>query len=625
MTAQAGQLFLELTGRLEGDDYLRRWADFLHNNGTGVGEARISDLERWTTVLHQEGVPEDEISSITAHIRALYASLARRGVPVSMSMLPNKLSDVAAKPSVRAPSTGNGSRRASAQGPSSSVVRSASPATARTPTDGIALLTAFAQAARSVNTATGRKVAVGKWLRFLDKRGVEAMGASTDDYKDWAAQLRSSGIKETSIGVYTNHINAFYRWLAEPGATVRPEMTQLQATLSSKARTGSRRRSRPNPGPSTVRTPTDGIALLTAFAQAARSVNTATGRKVAVGKWLRFLDKRGVEAMGASTDDYKDWAAQLRSSGIKETSIGVYTNHINAFYRWLAEPGATVRPEMTKLSAGPRTMWGETSASRRPRTVDVLEELKGTSDAHERRLNELSAKVSMWEQKWGAVRDEVSEAVGRLLTAAHDVRAGCEEQLDWAKEIEEIAKKVKATIYQQADEGAKAFLSSQPRATGSCLGEVETLINHGFAGLETSNEAIIDYAAELDKAPQGATWAGKLHLVLLALSDYTCSGFDGDFKRYCEKAPCGHNVVPATWVAPHEPAATSDNKRFREERTFPVSLIVDPDGKRYMPEHIILGSGGISPRLHYYDDRKGPTGKVHVGYLGEHLQSRDTN
>jgi hypothetical protein len=53
----------------------------------------------------------------------------------------------------------------------------------------------------------------------------------------------------------------------------------------------------------------------------------------------------------------------------------------------------------------------------------------------------------------------------------------------------------------------------------------------------------------------------------------------------------------------------------------PVDRAVDASGSVYMPAHVKLGMGGKFPRIHFYDDSKGMTGRVHVGYLGVHLAS----
>ena len=66
-------------------------------------------------------------------------------------------------------------------------------------------------------------------------------------------------------------------------------------------------------------------------------------------------------------------------------------------------------------------------------------------------------------------------------------------------------------------------------------------------------------------------------------------------------------------------------RRFGDERVFPVPTTVSPDGLAVMAAHFKLGRlGRIDPRLHYLDDSAG-TGKVYVGYIGEHLTNTHTN
>jgi hypothetical protein len=59
---------------------------------------------------------------------------------------------------------------------------------------------------------------------------------------------------------------------------------------------------------------------------------------------------------------------------------------------------------------------------------------------------------------------------------------------------------------------------------------------------------------------------------------------------------------------------------LRDERIFGVDVRVRADGKVLMPAHCKIAEGGgrLSPRLYFYDDTKGTTKKVHVGFIGPH-------
>ncbi|MFK0143251.1 hypothetical protein [Streptomyces murinus] len=85
-------------------------------------------------------------------------------------------------------------------------------------------------------------------------------------------------------------------------------------------------------------------------------------------------------------------------------------------------------------------------------------------------------------------------------------------------------------------------------------------------------------------------------------------------------------TIPRTRYAPSESSSVTVCERFRQARTFPVPAAVCEKGRVLMQEHIRIGTGQPpAPRLHFYDDTSGATGKVHVGYLGKHLPSPATN
>src|SRR5579862_533721 len=137
--------------------------------------------------------------------------------------------------------------------------------------------------------------------------------------------------------------------------------------------------------------------------------------------------------------------------------------------------------------------------------------------------------------------------------------------------------------------------------------------------------ASVDEGAEELDAHGDESWAARAWLALQALDNYAqlkgADAFDGSFLTYCEQG-AGDYRIPASWVAPAESAMTLNNPRFRRLRMLPVSKAVDDSGYVLMQEHIRVERGGSpSPRIHYYDDTRGATRKVHIGWLGPHLDS----
>jgi hypothetical protein len=138
-------------------------------------------------------------------------------------------------------------------------------------------------------------------------------------------------------------------------------------------------------------------------------------------------------------------------------------------------------------------------------------------------------------------------------------------------------------------------------------------------------EHVLDGAEALDDHAD-ESWGRKAWLALRALQEYAeakmAGEFEGDFKTCCDQSATDV-VVPTSWVARAESKLTMSNDRFRELRNLPISNEVSPSGRMVMEEHIKIEQGGSpSPRIHYYDDTRGRTRKIHVGWFGDHLDSR---
>lgn len=138
-------------------------------------------------------------------------------------------------------------------------------------------------------------------------------------------------------------------------------------------------------------------------------------------------------------------------------------------------------------------------------------------------------------------------------------------------------------------------------------------------------------AEDLDDDMKSSTWASKVWDALLALDSYGASsaseqGFDGTFRDFCEASPQGMRTYPLTRVAMVESDSVRNDKKFRQQRMLPVPVEVDASGKVFMEAHIkIDNKGRIAPRVHFYDDTAGATGKVIIGYVGPHLSNTRTN
>ena len=148
-----------------------------------------------------------------------------------------------------------------------------------------------------------------------------------------------------------------------------------------------------------------------------------------------------------------------------------------------------------------------------------------------------------------------------------------------------------------------------------------------FAGTRLTHLAIgatDDAAAGLDVHPRAEHWAFKIWKALAALNAYAEARSSGQWKNsflaWCSEPPTGGVAVPATWTALSESETTNTKPRLREARTFAVPPAVTPTGRLYMPAHVKIEQGGTPcPRIHFHDDAGGATGRIYVGYVGDHL------
>ncbi|WP_067483008.1 hypothetical protein [Actinomadura hibisca] len=141
-----------------------------------------------------------------------------------------------------------------------------------------------------------------------------------------------------------------------------------------------------------------------------------------------------------------------------------------------------------------------------------------------------------------------------------------------------------------------------------------------------------DTAAELDLGYPGqcAGWAAKAWDALQALNDFaearSSGAFQGGFYEWCRDDTGGRRVIPTTVVSLKESATVTGREKLSRPRVFPVPESVNPKGHQYMPAHIKLRRVGVpAPRIHFHDDSSGATGKIWVGYVGDHLPNTRTN
>jgi hypothetical protein len=226
------------------------------------------------------------------------------------------------------------------------------------------------------------------------------------------------------------------------------------------------------------------------------------------------------------------------------------------------------------------------------------------------------------------------------LVAVEEERDRLQQELEWQiLEAEENAAEANAArsrvrwLEQRLSEaniyvaGAPTPEVETPTTAADCVEALDLARRHLDFVVVGDTEAC---AEELDQHLKAGTWGRKAWQALEALQSYaaykSAGVWTGNFLSFCRGCPPGSRVIPAEWVAAAENETTAKNPRFRRARTFPVPAEVNPDGEAYMEEHVKLEKGSDpAPRLHFWDDTGGKTGKIFVGYLGRHLPSFETN
>lgn len=99
--------------------------------------------------------------------------------------------------------------------------------------------------------------------------------------------------------------------------------------------------------------------------------------------------------------------------------------------------------------------------------------------------------------------------------------------------------------------------------------------------------------------------------------------FSGNFYTFCQHS--NGAAVPGGAIQLTESPLLMQNARLVAQRVFAVDTALDPSGWMLMESHLrVQHTGNPAPRLYFYDDTRGQTGLMHVGYVGKHLDNTHT-
>lgn len=310
--------------------------------------------------------------------------------------------------------------------------------------------------------------------------------------------------------------------------------------------------------------------------------------------------------------------------------------------RTIEEPPQTPADESVKIKPA-ETAESTAAAEEVARHVKTLELVRRvlnvpeiTEDALRSFIDRITAEQQEARENIESRLSEQEAEIDRLTDQLQTRRIREEElELDAAIAMEESARlaDVEKWLRRQFRDTQQAWLVSTPipesertPTPDSFAQLVEWLTKDRFARVsftgDSSTTSLLDLQSGLDVALRSA------HAAVLALRDYArvkSEGAQGSVDYYLRNTPNGCRSVPLKRHAATESETVLQNRRLASMRVFPVPRTVHSSRSRLMSAHFKLGLAGmVSPRLYYLDDTSG-TGKVYIGYIGEHLENTKTN
>lgn len=221
------------------------------------------------------------------------------------------------------------------------------------------------------------------------------------------------------------------------------------------------------------------------------------------------------------------------------------------------------------------------------------------------------------------IREELRLRMAELEEDLFDVQADFEEA---TAEVAELRRRLAWSMVGEDSSAEEVTELERLAASPGSVQEAITWAQEHLTGIVVHPEAPQDIA-DLDAAVNAPSWAENTWRGLRALHLYALADHDGDFRSWCETS--GHAWIwPATRkkLSMGESGSVKNRDRYKDQRVLPVDEDVDPSGRVHMWAHLKIAEGGgrLAPRVYFYDDTRGPTGKVHVGFIGPHHHMENT-
>lgn len=329
------------------------------------------------------------------------------------------------------------------------------------------------------------------------------------------------------------------------------------------------------------------------------------------------LDQRAVAAFRAILGDLAIWGG-----GIRVYAPGAVTADSDG---WRHRYYLRSRVEEALHATINRVVYSVAQLSARRRVPDVFRAFDAPTSA---RLHQALDSISLAEfkdelEKWEFAHDlaleersevekELSRANGHLSRLKDELSSRGLSDLLWGTQHE-----VGTSVPHVVQDTSEAVLSAQTYLS---------------AWLSLPDSAARELA-DIDTAPTAFAWGNNAWRGLRALAAYAedrAGGWDkGGFWEWCASGPVLGWPATSKKLSMSESESVQNSDKLSRTRRFKVDSAVSGSGEIMMLAHMKISEGGgnLAPRIYFYDDTSGSTGKVHVGLIGPHylVPNKSTN
>ena len=229
-------------------------------------------------------------------------------------------------------------------------------------------------------------------------------------------------------------------------------------------------------------------------------------------------------------------------------------------------------------------------------------------------------------------RDHDLEAIDHLEDQLRNTKKMMQESEDWWRELlDEETEKRAAAEEERTDIELRfmdfALTENLKRMRKESVYSISSISEALERGRTVLRNVVIPHNVsemleDLEGNQRSRTWGRSIWDALLAFNVFVDAKFSGDFLNWCETSGDAF-VWHAQNISMRESETVHNNERLRSQRILPISTKVDPSGKTFMQAHLKFG-GSSAPRLYFFDDSKGQTGKIHVGGIDPHKRWENT-